>query len=405
MRIVLTLLVVFLLTSPLQAQTNLQTISLTGAYDIQVPRFWRVPNDIRQYMPPAVRDYPYTGIYMTSRDSLIRIRTYSPYFLFARQLDGLYLDEILEWVIIDVFEGRAFDSERITVTEFGDYSGIGYRFEAVEAGTRFEYQFYMYEMRDGSLALGYMRPLQGFDISEIDASDLVHALGTITRRDNYVFADGTEFDISDTTWQIYDEIPTGIARVLLNNGSIILSIHHWPRYAAISGFENVRDFLAYIWSANYSAHGRYDRSSATHVRVSGFDGVFYPFDVATQNHLNMYERGTFVFELTTNNAYVTVDIMTSDRNSEYDDLYAIVDTFRPGNRLVCPLFANPGMTIRTEPTTSSAPVRRTADEVLIAQSQVRGGDGYIWFNIQEGWIRSDVIFYELNTCEGLPTRR
>ena len=80
----------------------------------------------------------------------------------------------------------------------------------------------------------------------------------------------------------------------------------------------------------------------------------------------------------------------------------MLDTFRPGNRLVCPLFADPGVRIRARATTTSDLVRQTDNETLIAISKTTGADGYTWFNVTEGWVRSDVIFFEQNTCRDIP---
>lgn len=379
--------------APTLAQTNAITMPLTGAYDITVPRAWEVDSQTS------------TGYYWKTPESLIRIRTYTPYFLVEFAGDEQADLALLSRLVTETFGSRSFAEESLSEVSIGPGAGIGYRFESIEEGVRFERQVYLFEMEDGTVILAWMKPLDGFDLDDNDVDALLAALPTINRRPTYAFYDGAGFDLSDTSWRVMDEFTLGIAGVSLSSSSVTLQISYWPRYASIAGFEKLRDFLGFIWDANYSAQGRYSRSNATDMQIAGFPGIFYPFEASTVNDRDLYERGVFVFELTSNKTYVTARVMTPEINTNFDEVYAILDTFIPGNRLICPLFARPGISIREEPSTSSARVRQTDEETLIAQSETTGRDGFRWFYVGEGWIRSDVIFFEINTCRGLPVQR
>lgn len=387
------ILLMFLLAVPSLAQDDeLVTINLTGAFDISIPASWEVTQKTA------------TGLFWTTGDSQIRIRTYN---LNTREFFGVDdrdLGGMLEWLAVEVLESRSFDAEAITEVEFGDYAGSSYRYEALDQGRRFERQLNMFGLDNEILASGYIDPLEDAEIKAADLTALHAALASITRRDTVRFYDGASFDLSDHDWLIRGEAATGIAGIELSKAPISMRIFYWPRYAVMAGFENPSDFLGFIWNANFAEYGAYDRSKTEAAQVAGFDGIYYAFNSQTLNQREMYGRGVYIFELTSNGSYVSVYIMTDGPDDDYGAIFPVIDSFSAGNRIVCPLFADPGVSIRERPTTNSDRVRQTEDEVLVAEYETTGDDGFRWFNVGEGWIRADVIFFELNTCVGLPVR-
>lgn len=385
----------FALWMPAFGQQGKQVVPLTGAYEISVPNSWKIDQKIGP------------GYFWETTDSRIRIRSY-PFGNLAQM--GLTVTDVptfLEWLVVDVLGARDFLPQDLQTIELGSRSGYIYAMNVVEEGVTKEYTIYEYVDTHDAIIAGYIRPLVDQELNPLDVTELAEALATIVRTERYTFYDGASFGLSNDSWELYTEEQDGIAWVVLTNPAeqYMVSITYFPRYGVMAGFDKPRDFLAFIWDANYQAYGSFRRESVQDTRVAGFDAIIHSVESMTLNDWDMYGRAVIVFELTSNGSYVAVEIMTSERGVNFDPVYTLLDTFTPGNRIVCPLFASPGISIRAEATTGSERVRQTEDETLIAEYDFIGADGYRWFFVGEGWIRSDVIFFENNTCEGIQRRR
>jgi hypothetical protein len=380
---------------PAAAQEAMQVLQLTGAYEISTPNSWKVIQRVAN------------GYFWETSNSRIRVRTYPSGFLAQQNLQDVGLPTVLEWLAVDVLNAREFSSQNLQTIELGSYSGYSYTTDVMEEGRSIEYAMYGYEFTDNAIVVGYIRPLAGQQLNSEDVTALVEALTTISRAERYTFYDGASFSLSEESWQIFWEYTDGLTWIGLvdEDQRNIVGIGYFPRYGVMAGFENPRDFLAFIWNANYQQYGNFRRDNVQDIRVAGFDAIIHSVESMTLNDWDMYGRAVIVFELTSNGSYVAVEIMTSERGVNFDPVYTLLDTFTPGNRIVCPLFASPGISIRAEATTGSERVRQTEDETLIAEYDFIGVDGYRWFFVGEGWIRSDVIFFENNTCEGIQRRR
>jgi hypothetical protein len=195
--------------TPIKAQDNTVTLSLSGAYDITVPSDWEISSKTD------------TGYYWTTDDSIVRVRTYTPYFLQdVAGFSDAESSEILEWVITELFEVRTFDAEQIETFQAGAYTSYGYQFQDLEEGSSIAYQLYISEIGDGTLILSYIRPQDVSELNKEDVNELFTTLGTISRRDRYVFYDGATFNLSNSTWQILEESTIGISSVNLRTCAI-----------------------------------------------------------------------------------------------------------------------------------------------------------------------------------------
>ena len=380
-----------LLIVPVLAQDEeLVTVDLSGAFDVTIPESWEV--DFQSG----------TGYFWESEDSTLRVRGYSPFFFVDWSVDNT-IEALMEFLVVDVFNTREYDESQVEETTFGEWDGIMYTYEQLDQGRSFERTIMIADGGEGYAFVGYIVPLEGETLNPDDVADLEAAVSSITRRDEYIFYDNTTIPIPDG-WAVVDDDNYGIADVALSNGDITVDITFWPRYGDIVGFEQNRDFLGYIYNNSFGDNARYDRSTAEDVRVAGFDGIYFAYNAETLNEFDMYPIGVMTFATQPNNTYLTVDIMATEADIDLDPVYDLLDEVRPGNRNVCPIFTDPGDRIRSRPTVNSELVGETGDSVYIAVAQTIGEDGFVWFDIRDGWMRSDIVFYEVNTCENLPER-
>ncbi|MBI5957987.1 MAG: hypothetical protein HY866_04580 [Chloroflexi bacterium] len=391
MRYLIGLFLILMIVMPVAAQGDAETVRLSGAYTIEVPSGWF---DGR----PAG-----AGYYWKTDASTIRIRTYSP--IAQQHWDAVGIDNLLEYLVVDAYEARSVDDDQIETLQFGEYEGIAYTYEEVNEGRQYMRAIYMYPMVNDFIAVGSVIPNESHDLNDGDVVDMKAALETITLQDTFIFYEETQLDIPEG-WQITDDSNTGFALTSFRKEGVAFDLWLWPGYGAVAGFERPADLLAYMYDSNWGTIESFSPSRIETIRVAGFDGALYRFAAQqTVNDQGMYDQGVLAFALLGNHSAFTVHVMTDSPDEPIDAIYEVLDTMQPGNRLVCPLFADPGIRIREEPSTTSALVRETEDETLIAVRQTTGSDGFTWFDVGEGWIRSDVIFYENNTCENIPVRR
>jgi hypothetical protein len=189
--------------------------------------------------------------------------------------------------------------------------------------------------------------------------------------------------------------------VILTNGTLTAHLELWPGWGGITGLEKSDDFFAYVYEFRYLEIESFQPSKLEAARVAGYEAAFYPVESDRVNTDGLFERGLVSVVLPNNSAFVT-RITTESANEPIESVYEFLDTLDAGTRLVCVLFADPGIRIRQEPATDSPVVRETGDENVIALSTTTDAGGNVWFNVGEGFIRSDVIFYEQNACAGIP---
>jgi hypothetical protein len=389
------MLVFFLLTLlvvvPVFGQSGTQTIRLTGLYSIDVPASWK---------QIGLTEY---GVLLDTGKSEIAIDVYD----LLRQR-GEYGDilvdarDFLEHIVTEKFDARSFDSTSVERDTFDIKTGASYTFQDLDQGRQFERQV---TVADDFFALivASIAPLEGDTIDEGDLASLDRILVDVSQADRYSFVDGASFDLTIGSWILWHEAGTGTPNITITDGDVFIDIVYWPRYAAFAGFEDPDERLSGFWFHNKrSEYGSFDPSAVEEGRIAGYDALSYNIRSELLNGIGFYGREYIQFVLPTNQSYVTAEVMTREMDYDYNEALAVLDTFQAGNRVVCPLFADPGINIRALPTTGSDIVRQTDDERPIAVSDTIGEDGYRWFNVREGWIRSDIIFFEINACEGLP---
>lgn len=367
-----------------------QTIPLGGAFTITVPDNWEETQNSGN------------GYYWDTEDSMIRIRLYDLQDKTEFAIPDL--DALLDVLAIGVFGAREIDEDAIESMEFGDYEGIAYEFEEISAGVRYMRQIQGYVADNDFIFGGYIRPKTGLELNEDDVNAMQEALGTIALQDTYIMHEGTQYDIVDG-WDLTSDHNGNFVISNVNNGELDLEIALWPGYGAMAGFEDIGGLLNYYYTreAFYGFNPPYDSSKLEPVRVAGFDAISY-----VQNPDRVNDRGTYsraIIELILpNNGVITVIVASNSPDADIEDMYDVLDTIVPGTKLVCGLFAEPGIRIRSEPTTNSELVRTTEQETLIAVSQLKDSAGYTWFDVTEGYVRSDVIFHEQKACQPIPTR-
>lgn len=378
-----------LLIFPVTAQDDeLITIQLSGAFDVTVPESWDIVGQNG------------AGYILETENSTVNIRGYSPLIANLLSLDTT-ADALMEYVILDVFENREYDSTLVEEASFGEYDGIMMTYEQLEQGQSYERTVMVLEWENDYTFVGHINPLEGETLDSDDVQVLADALSSITQRPEFTFYDNTIIPIPED-WFVFDDDNYGIAHAAFSNGDMVVDITFWPRYGDIAGFEVNRDFLAYIYDNSYGDNAPFVRSETEDTTVAGFDAIYFPYNRETLNTFDMYPIGVISFATQPNNTYLTASIMASDPDADLDPAYDLLDTIRPGNRNVCPLFTDPGDRVRARPTVNSDLVLEADGEVLIAVAQTVGDDGFIWFDVRVGWIRQDVVFYENNTCEDIP---
>ena len=372
------------------AQAGSETVSLSGAFTVDVPEDW------------IIDYYMASGYFWKTDSSNIRIRTYSPWFQRYHEVEDSVAG-FMEHLVTNVFETRGFDRAKLETVQFGEHTGIGYTYEEILEGRRFLRAIFLYQLDNGFIVAGYISPISGHDLDENDVASLKAALATVSLQDTFIFYEGTRLDIPER-WELSDDINERFAQCSLRTDTVELSIVLWPRYGAMAGLEKPIDFLAYIFNSNFGDIERLNRSKMETTRVAGSDAALYRFSRQTVNAWGAYDRAVIAFNVPTNSSAFTVLISTQTLDEPIDSVYELLDTIQPGSKLVCALFASSGIRIREQPSTSSPVVRQTEREVLVATRKTTDSANYVWFDVGEGWIRSDVIFYENNACAGLPVR-
>jgi hypothetical protein len=375
----------FLAPSPVTYPT--MTVALTGAYDITVPQDWDV--DTRLDL----------GQKWTTADSKILVEIHHPALLREYwDTESPSFASFLRFVIEESYGLRSFDADEVQYTRIGGLEGAVYTFEDLDQGRRFEHALVVVRLDDGYYVAGDVVPLDGDTLNQSDVSRMQTALGTVERRDVYEFFDGATFDLSDTSWRI-DLETLGI--IILDNGDIRMDISLWPRYARIAGLEALPDFLGYVYD-NFDTRKPFDRSALDETSIAGYDAIRFPVNDETLNNSQLFTREIYAFDLPSNQSYVAVEVASAATDTELDAIYAVLDTFRTGNRVVCVVIALPDVNLHAEPSTSADVVRKTDIEQLLAFGDVIDEYGYRWFVVREGWIRSDTVLFEANACQGLP---
>ncbi len=390
MRVVMLFTIILLLVMPSISHAQ-DTMDLSIAFEVTVPENWMYTGRMT------------TGAYWETANSLIRIRTHGPHY--REWFDTpTELDLFLEYMVTNVYDIRTFDAESIEAISFGDYEGIAYSTEMNEAGNRFERRVMLYMLENDFIVLGYIQPLSGYEVDAEDAAALQTVMATVTARNTARFFEGTELDIPDG-WQLWHDQNTVFSLLLLRNGNLIVDIGMRPRYAAIAGFEKPADLLAYMVSGNDTYEiGNWDPNRIEDIRLAGFDGAFFPYETDHLNSLGYFNRAIIMLPLSTNDTVLEVIVSSVALDDSLEPVFDLLDGVRPGHILTCMLYADPGTRIRAEATTTSDIVRTTDEENLIAWGRFTDSAGYDWFDIGEGWIRSDVIYHEYNACQGIPTR-
>jgi hypothetical protein len=386
-RLLLALWLILLLSFSAVAQDeDTVEIQLSGAFYVSIPESWEVESQTGE------------GYYWNSEDSIIRIRTYSP---FTRGfLEDTGVESTLEDLVVGGYEQRELDNDAIETFEIGDYEAISYTFEQNDEGQRFDRSIIMYEQEDGFIVAGNIRPQGEGSVDEDDLENLIAALETVSRSDVFTFYEGTTVEIPEG-WVLTHDANSVFARFYAKKDGVEVRMILWPGYGVIAGFENPLDFLPWAYRGAYDDVEPFDADKLESAEIAGFDASYYEFESGNLNENGVYDRELYTFDIS-NNSNFTVTIVSDNTDDDTDIIFEVLDTLDPGRRFVCPLFADPGIRIRSEPDTNSELVRQTDDETLVAFSTVEDDAGNTWFNVGEGYIRSDVIFYEQNPCDEIP---
>jgi hypothetical protein len=389
MRFTVIVLLALLLLVPVAAQDDLVEIPLSGAYSITVPEDWEVTS------------YTGAGYYWESDNSTIRIRTYSPSDLVTFEFTDII--GAFEDLVVNTFGAREFDEDALEAVTIGDYEGFSYTIDELNEGRSYQRILIIVESDNGFSFMGNLLPLEGETVDVADAAAVSDALASIAYHDTFTMYEGTEFELPEG-WELLADLNNHFAFATLKKGSVELNIELWPGYGAIAGFEEPAGFLAYAFSNRFEDFAdleSFDRSRMEDTQVAGFDAVQYTYIAEELGPRENYMRAVIAFKLT-NNGIITATARTASMDEPFDVIYEVLDTITPGTRLVCALFADPGIRVRSEPSANSELVRQTEDEVVIALAKTVDSAGYTWFDIGEGWIRSDVIFFEQNACARIP---
>jgi hypothetical protein len=390
MRFTVIVLLALLLLVPVAAQDDLVEIPLGGAYAITIPEDWEETENSGN------------GYYWETDSSIIRIRQYGPVDQIEFGIDGL--EGLLELLAIDIFGARSVDTDAIQAIDFGDYEGVNYTFEEVSEGNRYMRTILAYISDDNFIITGYIRPLSGHDLNEDDVNSMKAALETVVQQDTYIMHEGTQFDIIEG-WELTRDYNGDFVITDLTNGTLHIAINLWPGYGAMVGFDEPGGLLAYAFTNGdtFDDYGSFDRSKMGTTRVAGFDAILYTHNADRLNARGTYPRSVIELILP-NNGVLTAAISSATPDEPIDAVYEVLDIIQPGTQLVCALFADPGIRIRAAASTDSELVRQTEDETLIAVSKTVDSAGNTWFDITEGWVRSDVIYHEQAACAPIPTR-
>jgi hypothetical protein len=309
----------------------------------------------------------------------------------------------MEYLVTETYETREFDPAQVQPVQIGEHQGSSYTYEENVEGNRYFRTIFLYALENGFVMFGTITPVSGHDLNEGDVEDLKTALGTITLQNTFEFYEGTVLAIPEG-WQLTHDNNDRVGAVGLKNDTYEFALWLWPGYGAMEGLEQPADFLAYVHDANWSTIESFDPSKLQPVKVAGVDAVLFPYSTQTVNAKGRFDRAVLAFTFSTNNSMFTVQIQSQSLDDSLDPIYEILDTLQPGRKPVCALFADPGIRIRERPDASSAVVRETGEETLVATRQAVDSTNYTWFDVGEGWIRSDVIYHENTSCASLPMR-
>jgi hypothetical protein len=371
------------------AQESVDT-EFSGIFTVTVPEAW----DVKQITGE--------GYYWTTDDSILRIRQYSPAVQELFEINDL--EAFLEYLVTEAFDMPDFDDDVVSEVSLGDYEGLSYSFEQTEEGNTFTRTVFAYQMEEGFVIAGNIRPQEGGEPNEDELAELQTALPTVQLGDVFNFYEGTVLEIPDD-WELTHLTNTVYARIYAKNEGVQMQLILWPGYAAIAGIENVRDFLPWAYDKdNYELIERFDPDKMQALSIAGVDAQRYDFEPESLNENQSYDRALLVFELPNNSAF-TAFVTSENPDDSIDNVIDLLDTLVAGRQFVCPLFADPGIRIRSEPDTNSELVRQTDEETLVAFNTTSDDSGNTWFNVGEGYIRSDVIYYEQNPCDDIPEGR
>lgn len=357
-----------------------------GLFTVSVPESWEIDLITGE------------GYFWKSDDSIIRIRSYSPFFLEDFELTEL--KDILEYLAIDSYEAREFDEDALEEIAIGDFEGLSYTFEQNEDGVRFNRTLLVYELESGFYIMGNIRPIEAGEVAEADLEAVLNALPTVVQSNIFNMYEGTVIEIPEG-WELTHAVNAIFARLSAKKDGVELRLLLWPGYGANAGSENPLDFLPWIYRGDFIGIEPFQPSKLEEETIAGFDAARYEFEPETLNENETYDRALFTFDLPNNSAF-TVLVVSDNPDDDIEIIFELLDTLVPGRRFVCALFADEGTRIREEPDTNSELVRQTFDETLVAFSTVDDDSGNRWFNVGEGYIRSDVIFFEQNPCNDIP---
>lgn len=388
MRVLLIILCLLMSGFTVLAQEDTETVTMSGAFTFSYTEDWTVDSEDGN------------GFFFLTEDSSIRIRTYSPRTQAFFELEVANLEAMMEWFVTDVFETRGFDEDAVETVSFGDYEGLKYLYEEQSEGDEYQRAIFIYSVENDFVVAGYIRPIADGALNTDDVDALQAAMSTVIVQDTFTFYEGTTVEIPDG-WQLYDAYNATYAGAGVTNGDLSMRITLSPGWGAITGLEEPDNFLAYIYEDRFIEISPFSRARLQETRVAGYDAFYYPIESDRVNSDGMFERGIIVFIIPNNSAF-DVQITSTSPNESIEPVYEVLDTLEAGTRIVCTLFADPGIRIREEPATNSAIVRETDDEGLVALSTTTDSGGFVWFNVGEGWVRSDVIYYEQNACADLP---
>jgi hypothetical protein len=112
MRFLITIICIIVVFFPVVAQDDTETVALSGAFDITIPSNWKFDSQNG------------VGYFWKTDDSLIRVRTYSPYAQVVFEVENM--NDLLEFLVVDAFESREFNIDQIETVAFGEYEGLSY---------------------------------------------------------------------------------------------------------------------------------------------------------------------------------------------------------------------------------------------------------------------------------------
>lgn len=375
---------------PSYAQSEYISARMASSYVIEFPANW------------VVQEQDGIGYFFETDDSIIRVR---PYDLLSQQ--GFIGDTagdpeaLIEWLVTDVFETREFSKSNILSRDFGDIEGLSYTYVERADGESYGRIFLLKPLDSGTIIVGYMRSREGTSLNDTDVENLTHVVTSVQLTSTIEFYEGTNLEIPEG-WNVNYDYNKDFSEVRLLGEHLTVDILLWPGWGGISGLEDSDEFFAHIYIETFGSIEPLNRSDFQSIRIAGYEAIHDPVRNDRRNADGLFHRGFFALTLP-NNSALTIEVLSEDANDSLEPIYEFLDTLQPGRTYVCPLWPDPGTRIREEASTSSPIVRATTEDdfILVAYEALRDANGYLWYRVDGGFIRSDVVWHEQSSCASI----